>query len=101
MDAGEVFGLGHFEGDCERALLTFAAELGDRLIIYQELQFIAVGADDGGAEGLFARAGLRQLNSEVRFNTGLISKLDFLGVMGDALVSGLDQRRELGQELMT
>ncbi len=50
MDAGEIFCLRHFQRDGQRAFLTFAAELRGGFLIEQQLQIVAMRADQRGTE---------------------------------------------------
>ena len=59
VEAGKVFGLGQLEGDGDGAFLAFAAELGGGFSVEQQLQFVPVRPDEGGAKSRFAARGLR------------------------------------------
>jgi hypothetical protein len=53
-EAGEVFGLGHFQGDGQGPFLAFAGEMGGGLVVEVQLEIIPVGADECGFEEAFA-----------------------------------------------
>ena len=99
VDAGEEFGLGHFEGDGEGAFLAFAAKLGGGFLILQKLKVVAMGADEGGAETAFPGAGLGEFDGEIVFDTGQIINAEFLGIIRDATVGEAGERGEFGDEL--
>src|SRR5438552_15487808 len=54
MKLREIFGLGHFEGDCQSAFLAFAPKLRRGSLIEQHLQIIAMRADQRHTIGSFA-----------------------------------------------
>ena len=99
VDAGEEFGLGHFEGDGEGAFLAFAAKLGGGFLVLQELKVFAMGADEGGAEAAFPGAGLGEFDGEIVFDTGQIINAEFLGIIRDATVGEAGERGEFGMAL--
>jgi len=99
VDAGEVFGLGHFEGDGEGAFLAFAAELGGGFFVEEELELVAVRPDEGGAVGAFAGVGLGEFKGEIVFDAGLVFQAEILGIIGDAAAGEADKGRETGDEL--
>ena len=72
MDAGDVFGLGHLERECEGAFLAFAAELRGGLVVQEQLQVVEVRADERGAAGEFTSAGLAEFDGDVLLHTGLV-----------------------------
>ena len=98
VDAGKEFGLGHFEGDGEGALLAFAAELGGGFFVLQELEVVAMGADEGGAEAAFAGAGLGEFDGEIVYDAGQIIKAEVLGIVGNAAVGEAGEGGEFGDE---
>lgn len=53
-EAGEVFGLGHFQSDGEGTFLAFAGVVGGGLSVEVEMEIITVGADERGFEDAFA-----------------------------------------------
>lgn len=100
VDAGEVFGLGHFQGDGEGALLAFAAIVGGGLFIQMQQDIVAMRADNGRALTLFPVPGLRQLHGKVALHTGAVFHAQFLGVVRDPPECQARQRREPGEELL-
>ena len=56
----EQLALGEFQSQCEGALLAFAGIVGGGHAVDSEVDFIAVGTDDGLAQAGFAFASLQQ-----------------------------------------
>ena len=98
MGGGEVLGLGEFEGDSEGSFLAFAGEIGGGFVVELEAQFIAVRAEEGGAEGAFTLAHALEFGGKIFFDAGLVFDKQFFAIGGDTLMGGGDARGEFGQE---
>ena len=77
MGGGEVLGLGEFEGDSEGSFLAFAGEIGGGFVVELEAQFIAVRAEEGGAEGAFTFAHALEFGGKIFFDAGLVFDKQF------------------------
>ena len=99
VDAGEKFRLRHFQRDGQRALLPLAAELRGGFFVLQQLQIIAVRADQRGAKSPFARPRLREFHGEIIFHARQIFDAQFLRVIGDAAIRQPRERGKFGNQV--
>jgi hypothetical protein len=100
VETGEVFGLGHFQGDGERPFLAFAAVLGSGAVVQLELKLVAMWADERGAIGAFTGAGLGEFDGKIFFDARLVFEAKFLGIVGDPTIGEAGERRQLGNQFM-
>src|SRR5438445_7932686 len=90
--------LSKFEGNGQRALLTFTAELSDRPAVQQQLQFVSVRANHGHAMSPLASVSLREFDSKVLFHTWMILEAQFLRTSSNASIRLRGERAQLGDQ---